>query len=297
MAIKPYYELTKSGLVFGNLVTVIAGFMLAEGVVAGRQGLQPMIALPLLVATIAGICLVMASGCVFNNYIDRDIDAHMDRTRNRAIVTGRVSGSGALSFGTVLGIAGFGILFLFTNLPTVGAAALGFFFYVFMYSLWFKRRSIFGTVIGAIAGATPPVVGYCAVSGRIDDAAVILFFMLALWQLPHFYAIAIRRVGDYDAAGIPVFPIKRGMQKTKIATLLDIVAFVFTASLLTVFGYTGAVYLGITLVLGLAWIAMSASGFTVNDPQANTQWAKRMFFFSLAVMVILFATIAIGAIA
>ena len=282
---RDYYGLTKSGLVFGNVITVIAGFLLAS---------QGGIDVGLLIFTIAGICLVMASGCVFNNYIDRDIDAKMPRTKDRALATGRISPENAFIFGTVLGVIGFIVLIVFTNYLTVAAAFIGFFFYVFMYSLWFKRRTTWGTFIGAIAGATPPVVGYFAAGDRLDAGAILLFVMLILWQMPHFFAIAIRRAEEYAAAEVAVMPVKKGTGVTKIKMTLYIILFIFVAPLLTVFGYTGEAYLWIALPLGLVWLALCVQGFWIDDPEENVRWARAMFLFSLFVMVAIFITISLA---
>src|SRR3989442_676200 len=145
-----YYQLTKPGLVYGNAVAVIAGFALAS---RGNFNFT------LFLETLIGISLVMASGCVFNNYIDRDIDAVMERTKDRALVIGAVSGRGTLVYGTLLGALGFLALALWTNLLTVIVALTGFFFYVVLYTILSKRRSVYGTVIGSVSGAVPPVVG------------------------------------------------------------------------------------------------------------------------------------------
>jgi heme o synthase len=287
--IKEYYELAKSGLVLGNIITVIAGFLL------GASGSARAINLWLLMATIVGIALVMASGCVFNNYIDRDIDVLMERTRRRALVAGLISGTGALIFATVLGVAGFLTLGIFTNLAAAAAAAVGFIFYVGVYTLWAKRRSTYGTFAGAFAGATPPVVGYAAATGRIDAAALILFIIMLVWQMPHFFAIAIRREEDYAAAKIPVMPVAHGIARTKTSMLIYIVEFIFAVSLLFTFGYAGYVYLGIVLVLSIAWFALGIQGLWISDAAGNTQWARRMFFLSLIVMIGVFGAIAIGA--
>ncbi|HEY5220947.1 MAG TPA: heme o synthase [Candidatus Paceibacterota bacterium] len=294
---KYYYELTKSGLVFGNLVTVIAGFLLGARIVHGILGILP-INWGLLLATVVGIALVMASGCVFNNYIDRDIDIKMDRTKQRALVKSHVSGRDAFVFASVLGIVGFLVLILCTNLLATLAAVVGFIFYVCVYTLWGKRNSVYGTFIGAIAGATPPVVGYAAASGRIDMAAAILFLIMLAWQMPHFFAIAIRRHDDYAAAGVPVMPVKNGLRRTKFSMLIYIIEFALAASLLFMFGYAGIVYLVIALVLGLVWLADGLRGFWITDSasNANRSWARQMFFLSLIVMVVLFITIALGAI-
>lgn len=295
---KYYYELTKSGLVFGNVITVIAGFLLGTEVLR-MQGVATSattsIDLWRLLATLVGISLVMASGCVFNNYIDRDIDPLMERTKHRALVAKKISGRAAIIFGTVLGIAGFAVLAVFTNILSVLIALIGFLFYVCMYSFWWKRRSPYGTFVGAISGATPPVVGYVAASGRLDPAALILFLIMVTWQMPHFFAIAIRRADDYAAAIIPVMPVKHGIGRTKMSMLIYIIEFIIAASLLTIFGYAGYSYLAIALVLGVAWLAFSIKGFWVTGVAENKQWARQMFFLSLAVMMGLFITIAVGA--
>ena len=292
---KYYYELTKSGLVFGNLITVIAGFLLGARTLQGAGG-GLLVNVWLLFAALVGIFFVMASGCVFNNYIDRDIDAKMERTKHRALVEGHLSVRASLIFASVLGIAGFLILVVFTNILATLAALTGFIFYVFSYTLWGKRRTVYGTFIGAISGATPPVVGYAAASGRIDMAALILFLIMLVWQMPHFFAIAIRREDDYAAAKIPVMPVKYGIRRTKFSMLIYIAEFILATSLLFIFGYAGQIYFAIALVLGLAWIALGIGGFFMHTVAANKQWARQMFFLSLIVMIVLFATIVVGAI-
>jgi protoheme IX farnesyltransferase len=286
---KDYYELAKPGILYGNTITVIGGFVL------GCRGDVQL--LPLL-TTLAGILLVIGSGCVFNNYIDTDIDGKMPRTKDRPLVTKRISGSAALAYGTVLGILGFSVLFLYTNLVATAIAALGFFFYVVVYSLWLKRRTAHGALIGSISGAVPPVVGYCAASGRLDVAAVILFLIMVFWQVPHFFAIAIRRADEYAAAEVPVMPVARGIRVTKVQMLLYIIAFTIIAPLLTFFGYTGRIYLVIALALGLAWLGFCMRGFSISDADnaQNIAWARRTFLFSLVVIVVLFTTMILGAI-
>lgn len=297
---KKYYELTKAGLVFGNLITVIAGFLLGA---RAAQGTGAVLSVDpgLLCVTLIGIALVMASGCVLNNYIDRDIDMKMERTKGRALVKTEISGRNALLFGIVLGVVGFLILILHTDLPATLTALTGFIFYVFAYSMWGKRRTVYGTFIGAIAGATPPVVGYAAASGRIDVAVLILFVIMLTWQMPHFFAIAIRRADDYAAAKVPVMPVSRGIQRTKIGMLIYIFEFAIAASLLFLFGYAGHVYLAIVFVMSVTWLALGARGFLLPDGDTshavmlNRQWARQMFILSLVVMIVLFATIAVGA--
>lgn len=271
--LKTYYQLIKPGIIRGNVITAAAGFLLAS---------KGNIDLPLLLATLIGISLVVASGCVFNNYIDRDIDRKMSRTRNRAIAAGELSAAHALIYGSLLGVAGTAILALFTNLLTVMIALIGFFFYVVVYSIG-KRSSVYGTLIGSVSGAVPPVVGYSAASGSIDTAAVILFLVLVFWQMPHFYAIAIYRLSDYKAAGIPVLPAVKGMHRTKIEILLYTILFTVTTMMLSVTGYTGIAYLIVMTVIGLAWLVIGVQGLKLYD---NEQWARSMFRYSLSSLLV-----------
>lgn len=266
-----YYLLTKPGIILGNLITVAAGFLLAS---------KGVIDLGLFFATLMGLALIMASACVFNNYIDRKIDKKMERTKNRVLVQGLISGRNAIFFAILLGILGNVILFLYTNLLTVFVAGVGFFVYVVLYSLW-KCRTIYGTGIGSIAGAVPPVVGYCAVSNHFDAGALILFTMMVLWQMPHFFAIAMYHFDDYSAAKIPVLPVIKGMLRTKIHMMLYIVGFLVAALMLTLFNYTGYMYLAVAMCFGLTWLLLCAKGFKSDNDQI---WGCQMFRLSLVLI-------------
>lgn len=266
-----YYLLTKPGIIIGNLFTVAAGFILAS------HGLKQY---PLFFLTLIGLGFIIASACIFNNYIDREIDKKMSRTKNRAFAKGLVSGWKAIALANVLGLTGALVLFLYTNILTVLVAASGFFVYVLLYSLW-KRHTIYGTAIGSIAGATPPVVGYCAISNQFDIGAVLLFVMLILWQMPHFFSIAVYHFDDYVKASIPVLPIKRGMQKTKERMIVYIISFIVVSGLLTVFHYTGYFFLIVTTLLGFAWLGLCLKGFKSSNEK---RWARNMFRLSLVVI-------------
>lgn len=266
-----YYLITKPGIILGNLITVAAGFLLAS---------KGVFNLGLFLATLMGLAFIMASACVFNNYIDRQIDRKMDRTKNRALVNGLISGPNAIIFAVYLGIIGILILFVYTNLLTIFVAAIGFFVYVVLYSIW-KSRTIYGTAIGSIAGAVPPVVGYCAVSNQFDIGALILFTMLVLWQMPHFFSIALYHIDDYAKADIPVLPLKRGVLRTKIHMVIYIIGFILVAMQLTFFNYTGYIYLIVAMTLGLAWLYLCLKGFKTHD---NRLWGYQMFRLSLVLI-------------
>ena len=269
--IRTYYGLTKPGIIRGNAVAAAAGFFLAS---------RGQIHFEVFTAMIVGLSLVIASACVFNNYIDRGIDAKMARTNQRALVQGLLSVRAALSFAIVIGLTGAALLGLFTNLLTLSLALFGFFAYVVLYGVW-KRRSVHGTVVGSISGALPPVIGYTAVTGRLDAGAGVLFLILVFWQMPHFYAIAIYRLGDYASANLPVLPGRQGIRATKIQMLVYIMAFILAAVSLNVLGYAGMTYLVVSLLLGLAWLALSLRGFMADG---DSLWAHQMFRFSLIVI-------------
>lgn len=269
-----YYLLTKPRIILGNLVTVAAGFLLAS-----KGAILP----GLFLATLLGLAFIIASACVFNNYIDIPLDRKMTRTKNRPLVVGLISGKHAILFATLLLIIGNGILFYFTNLLTVVVADSGFFVYVVPYSLW-KSRTIYGTAIGSIAGAVPPIVGYCAVSNRFDMGALILFAILVLWQMPHFFSIALYHLDDYKAAQMPLLPIEKGSLKTKIHMTIYILLFIGASSLLTLFNYTGYIYLAAVGILGIWWLVLSLKGFKELD---DKKWGGQMFRLSLLIIAVL----------
>lgn len=271
---KTYYQLIKPGMIRGNIITATAGFLLAS---------RGNIHFPLLLATLIGISLIIASACVINNYIDRDIDKLMERTKKRAFPQESVSTNHAVIFATILGISGIIVLGLYTNTLTLTLGAIGFIDYVVFYSIW-KRRSHWGTIVGSISGAMPLVSGYTAVTNRFDIGALLLFLIMVLWQMPHFYSIAIYRFNDYKAASIPVLPVSHGLLATKINIVIYILAFLLAVMLLTFFGITGYIYLITMTIMGLLWLGLGISGFFTKN---STKWARQMFFVSLITLFFL----------
>ncbi len=271
-SIKTYISLTKPGIIMGNLITAAGGFALAS---------RGVFDFSLLGFTLLGISLVIGSGCVFNNYIDRRMDAKMARTRNRALVKGLISIQKALIYAFILGILGVLILGYGTNSLTTYLTVFGLLAYVFLYS-FSKYHTVYGTLIGSIAGAMPPVIGYTAVTSSLDLGALLLFLIVGFWQMPHFYAIAIYRLKEYTAAAIPVFPLKKGIKRTKIHMFLYVMGFIVVSSLLFLFHFTGYAYLGVTWILGGAWLYLAYKGFKAPN---NVVWARKMFLFSLIVIM------------
>ena len=156
--------------------------------------------------------------------------------------------------------------------------------YVGVYSLYLKRHSVYGALIGSLAGAAPPLAGYCAVTGRFDLGAVILLSIFSLWQMPHCYAIAVFRLDDYTAAAIPVLPVKQGTAAAKKHIVGYILAFMAATLMLTFGGYTGYRTLAVATVLGLSWLYMAWSGYKASDERL---WARKLFIFSILTIFIL----------
>lgn len=267
-----WVTLTKPRIVMSNLITAWAGFFLATRKYSEWYWGD-------LIWMSIGAALVMASGCVFNNYLDREMDQRMARTKNRALPMFRIKPISVFIYGSVLGILGLLALFL-VNPLTGWLGVIGWVSYVWLYTYWLKRTSTLSTVWGGIAGSVPPVIGYCAVSNNWDIGASLLFAFLFLWQPPHFLALAIRRKEEYRAAGFPLLPVEHGVETTKLQMLRYAAALPMTTILFYVAGLAGTIYLVISTVLGLIWLWGIYQGFSVNADQEEA-WAKRWFFYSI----------------
>ncbi|QHD94732.1 protoheme IX farnesyltransferase [Proteus terrae subsp. cibarius] len=266
--IKQYLQVTKPGIIFGNLISVIGGFLLAS---------KGEIDYSLFFATLLGVSLVVASGCVFNNYIDRDIDRIMERTKNRPLVKGLIDPRISLIYASVLGIAG--VVLLYVAAPTCNVyRCIRFYYLCWGFSLYMKRKSVYGTLIGSLSGSAPPVIGYCAVSGEFDAGAAILLLIFSLWQMPHSYAIAIFRFKDYQAANIPVLPVIKGISVAKRHIILYILAFMIATLMLTLVGYAGYKYLIVASAVSIWWLGMALSGYKATN---DIVWARKLFIFSI----------------
>jgi len=180
----------------------------------------------------------------------------MIRTRNRALAKGLISLKIAVCYATILGIAGLALLWAATNQLSVVIVLAGLVIYVGVYSLYMKRNSVYGALIGSLAGSTPPLAGYCSVTGRFDMGALILLSIFSLWQMAHCYAIAVFRFDDYTAAAIPILPVKQGTAAAKRHIVGYILAFMAATLMLTFGGYTGYSTFAVATVsvcLGCIW--------------------------------------------
>jgi len=271
--------LTKPRIISLLLVTTIAPMFVAG---------SPSVGLVLLV-TLGGYLMAGGANAV-NMYIDRDIDDRMARTRLRPIPSGRMDPRAVLAFGVALATAATALLAYTVNLLTAGLALAGFYFYVFLYTRWLKRRTPQNIVIGGAAGAFPPLVGWAAVTGRIDLAAVYLFLIIFYWTPPHFWALALLKQRDYGRAGVPMAPLLWGERETMWQMLWYTVILVPLTLLPVAFGAFGMVYgisaaiLGALLLVGIVRVMRAA------------QWtapAWRVYKFSLLYLALLFVAMAV----
>lgn len=280
--LRAYYQLTKPGVLYGNVLTGAAGFLLAA---AGDVDWL------LFAAAVGGMTLVIAAACVINNYLDRDIDSVMERTKNRPSVVGAIKGSHMVAYGIVLLTLGFATLLLWTNLLVVAIGLIGFVTYVWLYGALSKRKSVHGTLVGSISGAMPVAGGYAAVSGAVDPGLIIVFLVLFFWQFPEFYSIAIYRRKEYAAAHVPVMTVIKGVRPTIVQIYVYTVLYVISTLLLVMYGYVGIVYLVVMALAGAYWIVLAGKGLTAKNPEA---WARRMFRFSMITILLLCVMFAVG---
>jgi protoheme IX farnesyltransferase len=283
MNIGALHRLTKPGVTYGNLITTVAGYLFAAG---GDIDWSVFVMLTI------GTWGVIASACVINNYLDRDIDAAMTRTKNRPLLTGEVTPRQALILGAVLGIGGIALLSVFTNYWVVGAGVLGWVVYVWLYGALGKRKSVHGTLVGSVSGAAPILAGYVAARGTVDLGAVLVFAVLFFWQMPEFYSIAIYRRNEYAAAGVPVITVIKGVRAAIVQIFGYTTAFVVSVMLLPVFGYAGATYAVVMGASCLYWLFLAAKGLAASKPEA---WSRRMFKFSMIVLLVFSLMISIDA--
>jgi len=242
-----------------------------------------------LLAGIAVFCIALGAGAsgAINMWYDRDIDAIMQRTQSRPLPLGRIAPDDALAFGILLSIASVALMGLAVNLAAAALLALTIAFYVFVYTIWLKRRTPQNIVIGGAAGAFPPMIGWAAVTGDVSLASIALFLLIFMWTPPHFWALALYRSGDYAKAGVPMLPVVAGERATKIQMLIYAVLLLPVSLAPTLLGVVGWLYGASAAVLSVAFI-----GFSLRVLRsADLKPARQMFGFSILYLFALFAAI------
>jgi protoheme IX farnesyltransferase len=272
LRLKQFYTLTKPGIIYGNTLTVLAGYLYAS---------DWKIDFLKLIAVTIGSALVIGSAGVINNILDRTIDQRMDRTKQRPLISGAITFKEALWFGTLLAILGFGLLLL-TNYLVLVLGIVGYLDYLVLYS-YFKRRSRFSTLVGTISGAVPLVAGYETYLDKLNLIALILFLFMVFWQMVHFYAIAINRIKEYKKAQIPLNPIVKSINNTILQIRLFYLGLVIDLILL---GLYGGISLVVDLIGGLILLYWSSFIFQSMDPKSYKSWAQRIFKMSLIFLLV-----------
>ena len=272
---RAFWQLTKPRVVALLVLTAWVGMVLAG------EGLPDLV---LMAVASLGIAMVSGAAAAFNHVLDQKIDARMARTRLRPLPTGRLSNAQAVSFAFALAAAGFVLQLLAVNALTAWLTLAGLFGYAVVYTVFLKRATPQNIVIGGVAGALPPVLGWTAMTGSVGAEALVLMMIIFTWTPPHFWALAIHRVEDYRRAGLPMLPVTHGIEFTRTLVLLYTVLLLAVCLLPYLVGMSGLLYLVGSLVLNLqflrhAWRLKFA-------PRADT--AIRTFRFSITHLMLLF---------
>ena len=282
------FSAAREGARVGDFLQLLKPRVMSLVVFSGFAGLMvaPGHLHPLL-AAVAMLCIAVGAGAsgAINMWYDRDIDALMSRTCARPIPAGRIEPAEAAGFGVVLAIAAVGLMALAVNLLAAGLLALTILFYVFVYTMWLKRRTPQNIVIGGAAGAFPPMIGWAAVTGHLALAPIVLFLVIFMWTPPHFWALALFRAGDYAKAGVPMLPVVAGARATK-RQMLVYTAILFPLGLAPwALGIAGHLYGLVAAILGALFILAAIRVWF----DATDRSAKRMFAFSILYLFLIFA--------
>lgn len=278
---RDFFALLKPRVMFLVVVTALGGMVAAPGTV------NPVIGFAALLAIAVG---AGASGCL-NMWWDADIDAVMARTAGRPIPAGRILPSEALAFGLTLSIGSVLVLGLVANLLSAAMLAFTIFFYAVVYSMWLKRATPQNIVIGGAAGAFPPMIGEAVVTGDFGLTSIVLFAIIFLWTPPHFWALALVKSGDYARAGIPMLPNVAGPAATRRQIVAYTLVLAPVAVLPALMGFGGLIYLLVSVVTGLAMIALSLRVLRVTEGEAAGKAAYALFGFSILYLFLLFAVL------
>jgi protoheme IX farnesyltransferase len=286
--IKGYIALTKPRIIELLLVTTIPTMVVAANGIPG---------LWLVVATLIGGTLAAGGANAFNMVIDRDIDAVMQRTKRRPLVTGVMTPRAATVFATALEVIAFLVLAIWVNMLSAGLALGATAFYVFVYTIWLKRRSRQNIVIGGAAGAVPVLIGWAAVTNSLTWTPVLLFLVIFIWTPPHFWALAVRYRDDYQAANVPMMPVVASLRHTTLEILIYSVVMWAVTVVIGPVAHLGWIYALAAMILGglFTFYAMRLYRHALND-RADVAEAMRLFHFSITYLTALFILMAVDVI-
>lgn len=272
---RAYFELCKPNVVALMLLTAIVGMFMAS------PGMVPM---SILLWGSLGIMLVASAGAVFNHVCDQNYDAIMHRTKYRPLPTGQVSTAQALGFAFVMAVVGTLILAIFVNFLTASLTFMTMIGYAVVYTLFLKHQTSQNIVIGGLAGATPPLLGWTAVAGHPSPEAYLMVLIIFTWTPPHFWALAIHRYKEYEQARIPMLPVTHGIGFTKLSILLYTVLLLCVSIMPFVIGASGLIYLAAALILGGYYVFHNIRLIYSNKPLL----AMKSFRYSIVYLSFIF---------
>jgi protoheme IX farnesyltransferase len=290
--LRDWFVLLKPRVLTLVVFTGVIGLLVAPG------HLHPVLAFT------AVLCITVAAGAAgaINMWYDRDIDAEMRRTRNRPVPAGRIAPDAALAYGVTLAVGSVVVMGLATNLVAAGLLAASIAFYVFVYTIWLKRRTPQNIVIGGAAGAFPPLIGWAAVTGSVATVPLLLFLIIFLWTPPHFWSLALWANADYARVGVPMLPVVAGARATRRQIMVYTLLLLVASLLPWAVGFSGPIYALSALALGLGFVA--SAWRVLRDRQDETGVsltkdapAKAAFKYSILYLFVLFAALAVDRLA
>jgi protoheme IX farnesyltransferase len=276
-----YFALLKPRVMFLVVFTALVGLVAAPGT------MHPVLAIAALV------CIAVGAGAAgaLNMWYDADIDARMARTAARPVPRGRISPDEARTFGTVLAVGSVICLGLMANWLAAGLLALTISFYVFVYTMWLKRLTPQNIVIGGAAGAVPPMIGWAAATGTVSLDSFVLFLIIFVWTPPHFWALAILRLGDYARAGVPMLPVVHGEDATRRQILIYSLILAPLGLVPSLIGLGGMLYTVATAVLGALFLVFAFACYRERVGPGAERAAKNLFAYSILYLFLLFAAL------
>ncbi|WP_417319674.1 heme o synthase [Emcibacter sp.] len=280
-AARDFFDLLKPRVMSLVIFTGLVGLLLAPGHIHPVEAFTAI----LCIAVGAG-----ASGCL-NMWYDADIDAVMNRTRNRPIPAGRIAPETALQFGVWLSVASVLLMGLAVNVAAAVLLAITIGFYIFVYTMWLKRRTPQNIVIGGAAGAFPPMIGWVAVTGNVSLESLVLFGIIFMWTPPHFWALSLFACKDYEKVGVPMLPVVSGEGETRKQILIYSLLMVPVTIAPWIMGFAGMIYGVTSIATGAIFLALAASLYRTGDLGT----AKKLFFYSILYLFVLFAVLGIEA--
>ncbi|MAT49708.1 MAG: protoheme IX farnesyltransferase [Porticoccaceae bacterium] len=275
---RDYLELTKPNVVALMILTALIGMFLA---------VPGMVPLDVLLWGNLGIALCAGSAATVNHLVDRHVDTKMARTFNRPVATGRVAPLNAILFATVLGVAGLAVLIVFINALTAWLTLASLVGYAVIYTLFLKRATPQNIVIGGLAGAAPPLLGWTAVTGEVHGYALLLVLIIFAWTPPHFWALAVHRKEEYAKAKVPMLPVTHGDRYTRLHILLYTIIMVVVSVLPFVTGMSGWLYLLGALVLGGGFVYWAIVLLIGKKPDAGMDTFKYSIVYLMALFIIM----------